>query len=178
MKPNLLKTQRLILRKSSSLDALPLFQSYFSNQESARFLTRKPHQDVEQTKKILHKWCDEPWNVEREKFGWVLASRKTNKPIGIFLVEIEDQKAQIHYGIANEFTGQGIIVEAGEAVVQWLANKKILQQIWAVCDTANISSKKVLEKLNFKNEGIFKERLYFPSYGEARDCFYFSISLY
>ena len=173
MKPITMKTKRLLLRRANEHDAASLFLEYFSNKESATFLTRNPHENIEQTKIFLHEWCSLPWVSDNNRWGWIIALADTNKAIGIFLVELEDQKAQIHYGVSNEFSSQGIITEAGAMIVNWLKDKKMLRQVWAVCDLENVGSKKVLEKLHFRNDGVLKNELYLPAFDAMRDCYCF-----
>ena len=116
-----------------------------------------------------------PWDKESNKFSWVIALAGTNEGIGIVLVELENKhSAQIHFGIGSNFTNQGLITEAMLAVVRWLINKNI-EKIWAFCDLSNHGSKRVLEKIGFKNEGILEKKLILPAFNySARDCYYYT----
>lgn len=175
MKPTTLSTNRLLLRRSQIGDEESLFRNYCSNVLSSRFLTRKPHNHIDQTSKFLNTWCNLAWDNNSSQFSWVIALETTNEAIGLFLVITEEHKAQVHYGISRSFEGQGLITEAGHSVVNWLMTQPKLQRIWTVCDVEHSQSIKVLEKLEFKNEGILRNWLVLPAFGaHARDCYTFS----
>lgn len=176
MKPLTLSTKRLTLRSSIDKDSESLFKNYCSDIYSSRFLTRKPHVNIEQTTNFLKDWCINSWVEESNRFAWVIALEDTDEAIGVFLVEIEGHKAQIHYGISRAFEGKGFITEAGNAAVDWLLRQSNLQCIWAVCDLSNQGSIKVLEKLGFNREGVLRKWLILPYFGScsARDCYMYA----
>ncbi|MEK4254524.1 GNAT family protein [Ureibacillus sp. FSL K6-0165] len=68
--------------------------------------------------------------------------------------------AFIGYSIDERFTGQGIATEAVNEVVQFAFNVVNLHRIEAYVSPKNIASVKVLEKANFKREGLLRELLY------------------
>ena len=157
MKPLLISTNRLRLRRTCEGDGVSLFRNYCSDIGSSRFLTRQPHTDREQTIRFLNKWCDLAWGEDSLEFAWVVALENTNEAVGVFLVTVEGHKAQIHYGIGRDYEGQGLITEAGHAVIEWLMTQPGLQKIWTVCDLDNYGSIKILEKWGFQNEGILQK---------------------
>lgn len=172
MKPITLSTKRLVLRQAVDIDSENLFRNYTGDTECSRFLTRAPHYDMVQTTEFLKKWCDTPWQKENKQFAWVVSLAENNEAIGVFIVDIEGHKAQIHFGLGQNFWRQGYMTEGGSIVVEWLMKQPELQRIWAVCDTDNYGSIKILDKLGFKNEGILQKWLVLPSFGkDARDCY-------
>mgnify|MGYP001951790289 FL=1 len=68
--------------------------------------------------------------------------------------------AFIGYSIDEQFTRQGIATEAVKEVVQFGFNVLNLHRIEAYVSPKNIASIKVLEKSNFKREGLLRELLY------------------
>lgn len=175
IQPLFLSTDRLVLRCAENHDAHMLFKNYTSDPESARFLTRLPHANILETAKFLSEWCEIPWQNERNKFAWVVALKNTNEAIGVFFVEVDGHKAQIHYGISRAYWCQGFTTEAGRAVVTWLMMQPQLQRVWTVCEVGNYGSIKVLEKLGFQNEGVLQKWLVFPAFGDlARDCWVYA----
>ncbi|MFW2535428.1 MULTISPECIES: GNAT family N-acetyltransferase [unclassified Legionella] len=172
MTPSPIVTKRLNLRPASDGDAESLFYNYCSDIESSRFLTRQPHSNIEQTLQFLTKWCDIAWKESLPEFAWVISLRKNREAIGVFLVTLKERNAQIHYGISRRFECQGLITEAGLAVVEWLQIQSDVKEISTVCDLDNHGSIRVLEKLGFENQGILKEGLHLPAFGhKARDCY-------
>ena len=47
------ETNRLILRKFVEGDEIPLFHEYCGDRESSKYLQRRPHANIEQTKCML-----------------------------------------------------------------------------------------------------------------------------
>ncbi|WP_198009994.1 GNAT family N-acetyltransferase, partial [Legionella tunisiensis] len=125
-------------------DEESLFYNYCSDIESSRFLTRQPHTTIEQTLQFLGKWCDFAWKENLPEFAWVIALRNTNEAIGVFLVMLKEENTQIHYGISRKFERQGLITEAGHAVVEWLQTQSDVKEISTVCDIDNYGSIRVL----------------------------------
>lgn len=176
MKPSVLHTPRLTLRCAEKGDEESLFMHYCSHKQSSLYLTRQPHQNLEQTRLFLKTWCETPWKTDCNQFAWVISLKSTNQAIGLFLVEIEEHKAQIHYGISSIFQNQGFVTEAGKKIITWLKNQPTLQRIWAVCDIENDASIKILEKLGFQREGILYRWLKLPAFNhQARDCYCYVI---
>lgn len=96
--------------------------------------------------------------------------------MGLFLIECDNNHgAEIHYGISKDFENQGLITEAGLAVIEWLSNQETVNKIYAHCALENIGSQIVLKNLGFKNQGILKNHLILPAFGSSpRDCFLFT----
>ena len=120
MKPIILSTERLILRRAIDIDPENLFRNYTGDIDCSRFLTRKPHKDVDQTAAFLNKWCDIAWEQESDQFSWVVSLPENNEAIGVFIVSKEGHKSEIHSGIGRIFWGKGFATEIGHKVVEWL----------------------------------------------------------
>lgn len=175
IKPSVILTKRLTLRCVVDCDVSYLFNNYTSDPECTRFLTRLPHIKIEQTEQFLEKWCIQSWSKESNNFAWIVALSSSNEAIGVFIVDIENHKAQIHYGIGKRFWGNGFVTEACYAVTEWLSQHPQIQKIWAVCDLLNVGTIKVLEKVQYQKEGLLRNWLILPAFGEsARDCLVYS----
>lgn len=174
MKPIELTSNRLILRRTRNGDADNLFH-YTSDSECSKFLTRAPHAHLEQTQQFLDKWCNLAWDKESDNISWVVSLASNDEAIGLFIVNLEGHKAQIHFGIRKEFWNKGLTTELLNIGVDWLLSSEIVQRVWAVCDLKNIGSFKTLEKSGFKREGILRKWLVLPALSKsARDCYIYS----
>ncbi|HVT63271.1 MAG TPA: GNAT family protein [Legionellaceae bacterium] len=179
MKPIQLTSPRLILRGGKKTDALSLFNNYCSSSYSSKFLTRLPHTSVEQTYLFLNEWCIAPWINESRRFAWIITLINSDEAIGVFLVENNQDEAQIHYGISQKHERKGLMTEAGEAVITWLKNQKKIKKIWTECDIGNVGSIHLLEKWGFQNKKLLKDRLMIPSFScsEKRDCYLYVLNI-
>lgn len=179
MKPITLKTKRLVLRQGDDSDAQALFMNYLSSAERSLYLCREPHTHITQTKNFIKQWCELPWKQKHNRFAWVIATAHLNIPIGLFLIDADnDGNIEIHYGITKDHENQGLITEAGVAVIEWLSMQPRVNKIYAHCDLSNIGSQAVLEKFGLKRIGILKSHLTLPAFGpEPRDCLRYELLL-
>jgi ribosomal-protein-alanine N-acetyltransferase len=178
MKPMQLTSPRLILRGGKKTDALSLFSNYCSSSYSSKFLTRLPHSSIEQTDLFLNEWCIVPWINESRRFAWVITLTNSDEAIGVFLVENNQDEAQIHYGIGQKYERKGLMTEAGEAVITWLKSQEKIKKIWTECDIENDGSIRLLEKWGFQNKKLLKDRLTIPSFScvKKRDCYLYVLN--
>jgi [ribosomal protein S5]-alanine N-acetyltransferase len=65
--------------------------------------------------------------------------------------------AEIGYGIAESHHGQGIATEAVRLLVAKVFNEAALRKLMAFVHDKNQSSRRVLEKLRFRQEGLLRE---------------------
>ncbi|QRM32702.1 GNAT family N-acetyltransferase (plasmid) [Microvirga sp. VF16] len=49
--------------------------------------------------------------------------------IGPYLMFIESNAAEIHYGIGPSYWGRGFATEAGKAVMDWVAHDSLLSEV-------------------------------------------------
>ncbi len=87
----------------------------------------------------------------------------------------EGHKAELGYVLARSYWGNGYMTEAVSAVVDWLLSVPEVHRVWAVCDTANLASARVMEKVGMTREGILKRWTVHPNVSsEPRDCFVYA----
>lgn len=175
MIPEVLRTRRLILRRAREADAERLFVNYLTVRECTLYLARAPYTQVEQANRMLENWCNNYWDIGQEKFAWVIATADKDEAIGLFFIVGEKNQAiQIHYGISKQFQHQGLMTEAGKAVIKLLSSQRDLEKIVALSHVDNECSIALLKKLGFERQAILKEHLVFPAFGSFPcDCYYF-----
>lgn len=67
------------------------------------------------------------------------------------------------------------MTEAVSAVAEWLLTAQGLYRVWAVCDTENTASSRVMEKVGMSREGILKRWTVHPNASsEPRDCYVYA----
>ena len=83
--------------------------------------------------------------------------------------------ADLGYVLARCLWGRSLMGEAVDSVVAWAAQLPGVFRVWAVCDTANLASARVLEKAGLDREGILRRWLVHPNVSpEPRDCFVYA----
>ena len=169
----ILETKRLIIRPMIEEDATQVFK-FNSSLEMLKYVPRDQFKEIEEGIKKTESFIN--GFEEKNALWWTftLKEAKNNQLIGyggLFDINIEGSKAEIGYGLLQEFWGQGIISEAIKKIVDFGINKMELHRIYGYIDPQNIPSIKVIEKFNFKKEGILKDDAF------ARNK-YFDMSIY
>jgi [ribosomal protein S5]-alanine N-acetyltransferase len=171
--PQVLRTERLVLRPTSESDAQAIYDGYAQDSEVTRFLMWRPHQDLGETREYL-RHCEEGWNTGTE-LTWMLTRASDARVLGAIGLRPEGHKASLGYVLARSAWGQGLMSEAGRAVLRAAAENPELHRIWAVCDAANLASARVLEKIGMVREGILRRWIVHPNVSDApRDALCYS----
>ncbi|MEE3343032.1 MAG: GNAT family protein [Bacilli bacterium] len=96
---------------------------------------------------------------------------KDGTPIGFIAIKIKEinNNAEISYIVDADYCNKGYCTEACKKILNIGFNKLKLNKIYANTIENNYSSKRVLEKLGFKLEGIRRESAYIQSLNEYKD---------
>ena len=99
---------------------------------------------------------------------WPIFEMESNELIGCCGLRPYDEKTfEIGFHLRPEFWGQGYVVEAARAVIEYAFTSLHAERLFAGHNPNNIASKKVLSKLHFKyigDEFYEPTGLYHPSY--------------
>lgn len=146
-----LKTERLVLRPVTLLDAQDMFD-YACNEETTYYVFDR-HITIEETKEnIVAYFMTEPFG----KFGIEL--KDTGKMIGTIDLRVKDEKhrAIMGYVLNKAFQGKGYMTEAAEAVLHYAFVVLGLDCVAALHDERNVASGKVMERLGMQKEGTMR----------------------
>ena len=141
-------TERLILRPWEEGDAECLYH-FAKNPKIGPIAGWPPHESVEYSLNIIKTVF-----AKRETY----AINFDGIPIGCVGLLIHpdgnhywgDGSAELGYWIAEEYWGQGLVVEASKAILKHAFDDLDISQIFASYRIENAQSKRVLEKLGFK----------------------------
>ncbi|HEX8473522.1 MAG TPA: GNAT family N-acetyltransferase [Pyrinomonadaceae bacterium] len=172
--PEILYTERLILRIPRLSDAAAIFHLYAQDTEVTRHVVWRPHTNVQETEQYLTQ-CVAAWGINSH-FSWVIALREDGQLLGMIELRINNFKADIGYVVARPFWGRGIATEAGRSVVEWALLQEGIYRVWALCDTENVASARVLEKVGMGREGLLRRNILHPNVSnEPRDSYCYAI---
>lgn len=147
--PEVLTTERLVLRRPRLSDAEAIFQ-YVSDPKVIHYMDYCPRTDISEVVKSLESQFEQ-W--ELGSFSWVLTVKPNDYPIGTIACWLEDHAAGFGYLLNQKYWGQGYATEAAGAVVDWAMSLPEIYRVWATCDTENLASIRVLEKSGLLREG-------------------------
>jgi RimJ/RimL family protein N-acetyltransferase len=171
--PEVLETERLILRPPVEADASQIFERYAQDPEVTRYMPWRPHQRIEDAHEFVRR-CRAGWASGKE-FTWMLARRGEGDVIGAIALRSDGHKANIGYVLARAFWGQGLMPEAGRALIRHASQLESIHRVWAVCDVDNRASARVMEKIGMEREGILRRWLVHTNLSPLpRDVFCYS----
>jgi len=163
------ETPRLLLRKPRAEDAAAIFATYAQDPEVTRYLTFRPHREVREAEEAVTRFV-EGWRTGKS-FCWMIVRRDTGEIIGSIAAR-EEQGINLGYLLARPFWGQGYMSEALGAVVHWALAQPAVSRVWAVCDTENHASARLLTRSGFRLEGVLRNWSPHPNVSEIpRDCY-------
>lgn len=152
-----IKTDRLLLRKFQISDAEEIFASWTSDERVAKYTSWYAHEKIEDTRAYAGYMAGRD---ELSDYNWVI--ELDHKIVGSINVCYSDdclEMAGIAYVLGYEYWGKGYITEAAKAVIRFLFNEVNYRKIIAGCDSENIGSSKVLEKIGMKREAVLREHI-------------------
>lgn len=173
--PEILKTKRLIVRKPEIEDAKEVYSKYAQSKEVTKYLTWCPHFSVENTKGFIQS-CIQQW-VNNKNYPYSICLQDTGELIGMVDFRVDDFKVDFGYVLAKDYWKHGYMAEAIQPLINELLNCSSIYRVWSVCDMDNYGSKRVMEKVGMKFEGILGSWMILPNISkEPRDCLVYSIT--
>jgi RimJ/RimL family protein N-acetyltransferase len=168
-----IKTERLILRRYSESDAREMFDNWANDGRVTRYLTWKPHGDIDFTKKVLTDWVGKYENMKFYNWGIELDGKLIGNIAAVRQDERSEQ-AEIGYCIGYDYWGKGIMTEAAGAVIDYLFGEVGFNRVSLWHSVKNPGSGRVAQKCGMTYEGT--ERSGFKSNdGEFLDHAHYGI---
>lgn len=152
-----INTDRLSLRKYQTGDAPDMFKNWANDSDVTKFLSWKPHNNIEATKEIIEQWVSK---YENNVYNWAIKLKEIAEVIGgISIVRLDETcySCEIGYCMSRKHWGMGIMSEALTAVIEYLFTEVGFNRIAAMHDTNNIASGKVMIKSGMKYEGTLRQ---------------------
>lgn len=168
-----LETERLLLRQLAPADAADLFE-YFSQHKVMEYYDLETFKTLEDAQNIINYF-----NGEFEKgkgFRWALELKSEKKVIGTCGYhnwQREHFRAEIGYELNPKFWRNSYMKEAILPILIFGFESMRLHRVDAFIDPSNISSEKLLQSLNFKDEGTLRD--YFFEKGKFVDAKIFGL---
>jgi RimJ/RimL family protein N-acetyltransferase len=172
--PELLRTERLALRRPRATDAEAVF-AYASDPDVTLHMDWARHTDIAQSRAFLD-YCDEGWRTGSEA-TWAITLAGADRMIGAVGIRPRRHKADFGYVLAREHWGQGIATEASLAVIAAAFALAGMSRVWATCSVGNERSARVLEKAGLEREGILRNWCLRPQQGgRVEDAYCYAIA--
>lgn len=161
----ILETSRLLMRSFHDLD-LETFAGYRSDPQVACYQGWEAPYSLEQAREFIETMKNTQPGEPGKWYQLALELKSTGVMIGdvaFFVLGADPRQAEIGVTLATAHQGQGYAREAIQRLLEYLFGELNLHRVRANCDLENQSSSRLLERLGFRQEGIFIESLWFKS---------------
>jgi RimJ/RimL family protein N-acetyltransferase len=155
-------------------DAPAIFSAYAQDLVVTRYMTWRPHKNIEETYRIVELML-ELWDNE-DAYSYAITLKDSDSVIGMIAMHPDGFKVGIGYVLAKLHWGKGYVTEAALAVTNWLLEQPDIYRVFATCDVENLASARVLEKAGMQREGMLRKYIVHPNIsGEPRDSYIYAI---
>lgn len=169
----IMETERLILRAPTLEDAQDMYE-YAKSPNIGPNAGWKPHENIEESKKILQMFVDDNVNSDEKGYVYAIELKENNKFIGSIGIHRNDKirnaiekTAMLGYVLSEDYWGKGIMTEAANAILKYCFEEEKLWLVSVYHYDYNKRSRRVIEKLGFKFEGVLR---YSTQLLDARVC--------
>jgi ribosomal-protein-alanine N-acetyltransferase len=152
-----IETARLILRDFRSEDWVRV-HAYASIPEFSQYESWGPN-TVEQTKIFVAEMMANAVQRDRREFGLAICRKSDGLLIGGCDLRNPDPTSRtgaLGWAIHPDFQNQGFATEAAQALIRFGFEQLALLTIYATCDTRNLASARVMEKLKMQRVALIK----------------------
>lgn len=148
----IINTERLILRKWKPEDAEAMYE-LAKDPDIGPIAGWPPHKNVEESRYVID-------NVLQGPEAYAICFKDNeSKPIGCIELKMKgcdlaqsDDECELGYWLGKPYWGQGIMPEAGRALIQRAFEDLGMSRIWLGYYEGNNKSNRVREKLGFKHQ--------------------------
>ena len=143
-----LETKDLILKKAKMEDLNDIYENYWKEETTARYMLWKPCNSLEEAKERLTKVIE----FQKDHMAYFVYEKATMRPIGMAAMkEIEPGIYEDGgFGIGSKFVGQGYGKQILNAFIDYIFNELKAKKIICSCDSRNIPSAKLQQSCGLK----------------------------
>lgn len=144
-----IKTERLVLRPHG-IKYLHSTHEYATDLETTKHMVWLPNDTIEETAEFLRK-SDAEWAKEVPSY-YEFSIIFEGKHVGAVSIYLNEERTEAEFGwiLHKDYWHQGIATEAAKALLEYGVNELDLHHFIAHCDSENIGSYKVMEKLGMQ----------------------------
>lgn len=146
---------------------------YASDLENTTYMLNLPNDSLEETKGFII-YAEEEWKKDNPTF-FECAIIMDNKHIGgisLYPEKRDPFTAELGWIVNKKYWRQGICTEAAEALIEYATKAYGINRFIAHCDSENIASRAVMEKIGMIKVDEYGGRYNKQSTEERRECLY------
>jgi RimJ/RimL family protein N-acetyltransferase len=153
-----IQTASLKLKALKIEDTDRMFEIY-SDAQVMKYWSRPPVSDHAGAQEIVQQDIDS--DARGDSITWSITLKSTSELIGkciVFNYSEANRRAETGYILRRSLWRQGLMSEAMTAVIDFAFGNLDLYRLEADTDSQNTASLRLLEKLGFQREGLFRDR--------------------
>ncbi|HCG8290478.1 TPA: GNAT family N-acetyltransferase [Vibrio parahaemolyticus] len=154
------------VRELRETDASSLFNMYSGSSSSAKYISTLPHDTVETKLSKIKQWRKFYSENAPKVCVYGVAASPDDFVFGLVVFVFNEQYAEIHFGISDQFSNRGIAAELCRSGLQYLKSLGV-NEVRTNPFIEHIVSIRVLEKSGFSNNGTLKNHARFPTLGDG-----------
>jgi RimJ/RimL family protein N-acetyltransferase len=169
-----LETERLVLRELTADDEADVHE-YASDPEVSRFEGWGPNTPGI-SHAVVESWLKQQEQWPREEVNLAVELKFEQKLIGVVTLRTKhdgSRTADFGFAFNRRYWNQGYATEAARAVIDATFRILDIHRVWAGCDTRNVGSYRVMEKLGMRREAHFLKDIW--QKGEWRDSYRYAL---
>ena len=156
-----LKTRRLVMRTPRVGDGRLIFEGYASDLEAIHWMDFRPHANIAKTDRVVASWIAN-WELCHGMLAFVIEHAVDHRFLGVIDITIESHRAAIGYILCRHAWGAGFATEAAQCIIDLAFEHFRVWRVWATCAPQNSVSRRVLEKLGMRHEGVLRRWVVSP----------------
>ena len=156
-----LSTPNLVIRDVRGSDAAA-FHAYMQHEDYWRDLPMDPPTTAS-VAGMLERWLEDQTKQPRTSFVMAATDKGTGEIVGEAILHIRSQRWQqgeIGWGVSPGRLGEGLGTEIGHAMLALAFGEFHLHRVYAQCRVENRSSRRIMEKLGMREEGVLRENVF------------------
>jgi len=153
------ETQRLIIRELAEDDLEALYA--WRRHPAYRRHLPMPRQTRAAVEAELNAILRDQADYQRLRWLLGVVEQKTGRLLGEAILKLapatRHRQAEIGWAVAEDAKNRGYGTEIGRALLEAGFGQLKLHRVFAMCSTENCASRRVMEKLGMREEGLFRE---------------------
>ena len=112
--------------------------------------------------RMLDGWLEDQTKQPRTRFFLAATDMAMGSVVGEAILHIRSQRwrqGEIGWGVGSDHVGKGLGTEIGHAMLGLAFEKLHLHRVYAQCRVENDASRRIMEKLGMREEGVLRENV-------------------
>lgn len=151
--PEVLKTERLILRKFRP-DDKPMFIDFMTDKEATKYLEFSATQKTPEGAAHLLDFIIESYKTDEPVFSLAIEDQNHGYIGSCGVSKIDDEAWECYYSLNRNYWGKGFATEAMQTVIAWCRNDPVVKELRAYMHPEHKESERVALRLGMEPRGI------------------------